>query len=145
LDERNADAFLQTGDLLCLVGDPRRLQATLVVRQADIELLRAGQPVRMQVATRTGMFLQGSISELSEINLETAPRELQAAGLLPTRTDSQGQTRPIRTCYLAHVTIQDNQVPVPLGSTGWAKVRVAPRSLAWRCMRYVRGTVRLVL
>jgi putative peptide zinc metalloprotease protein len=142
LDARNRGAFLTTGTPLCSVGDPRRLEAVAVVDQADMQLIRVGQPARLQLDSLPGRILAGKVAELSELDIDTAPRELLASGLLPAREGPDGSRQLIRTCYLVRIEIPEGGPPLLLGTVGRTKIRVTPQSLVSRLHRFVRQTVR---
>jgi putative peptide zinc metalloprotease protein len=144
-EERNLGAYLEPGVLLCLIGDPRQLKAVLVVDQADVEFVRAGQPVRIRLEQLPGETLEGEIEEIAEIDLKAAPREIVSAGYLPTREDQHGVRRPLRTCYLARVSLDKHDHRLLIGACGRARIRVAPRSLGSRIRRYLCRTFRLEL
>jgi putative peptide zinc metalloprotease protein len=142
LDRQNLGANLESDTLLCLIGDPREFEATFVIEQASIEFVRPGQCARVQLDALPGNILTGRIAELSEVDLESAPFELIATGLLPSRKDAQGNRRPIRTSYLARVELDDHDEKLLISATGRAKISVAPRSLATRVIRYLQSTFR---
>jgi putative peptide zinc metalloprotease protein len=144
LSARNRGAYLETGTLLCLVGDPRRLQGLLVIDQSDVDLVRIGQRVRILVFEQPQQVLEGKIKAISELRLDTAPRELLVAGLLPTQAEGQG-ARPTRTSYLARVSIDNLPSPVLMAAAGRARIHTAPRSIAARVYRYLKGTLRFQL
>ena len=143
LDPRNAGAYLETGTLVCLIGDPNRLEATLVIDQADVELVRASQQVRIQLDELPGETLSGTIDEIAELNLKTAPRDLAARGELPVRPDERGAGQPLNTVYEARVSIAAASVPVRSGATGVAKIYADPQSLGRRLIRYLQQTFQL--
>ena len=145
LDVRNRGAFLPTGTLLCVIGDPRRLEGLLVIDQSQVQLVRQGQRVRAQIEQRRGHILDGHIRELSEIRLDTLPRELLTSGQLPIRQDSQGTVRPLRTSYLARVDFDKPTAPLLPGAWGRAKIYIAPQTLASRLYRAFRSVVRFEL
>ncbi len=105
LDPRNRGAYLETGTVVCLVGDPQRLEATLVIDQADIDLVRVGQQVQIHLDELPSETLEGTISAIGELDLKVAPRELVIAGDLPTRTDESGVSRPFSASYQARVKL----------------------------------------
>ncbi len=140
LESRNLHSFLETGTLLCLVGDPQRLEASLVIDQADMKFVRCGQCVRMQCDEVPGGVLEGSIIEIAKIDLKVAPRELAADRQLPVRVDSEGLPRPTETSYQARVAL-DRYLPGLLtGGRGWAKIAVSPQPLGQRLVRYLEQT-----
>ena len=48
-DPENLGATLQSGTKLCQIGDPRRLEARLVIDQGDIEFVAPGQRVEIML------------------------------------------------------------------------------------------------
>jgi len=145
LDESNRGAYLETGTLFCLVGDPDRLEAMLVVNQTDIEFVRVGQRVRLQMGQLAGRYLRGEITEISKIDTETAPPELVAGGNLPVRTDVDGTTQLIGVFYQVNVALDDHPHKLLPGAAGQARIHATSRSLARRILRYLSSTFRLQL
>ena len=140
LDERNLGSQLDTGTLLCLVGDPARFEAVLHVEQSDIELVQVGQRVRVVLDHLPNQILEGTIAEVAKLDLKVMPRELAAARDLPSRTDQRGVSHPLDTWYQARVLF-DEQPPHLLARVhGRAKIAVAPRSIAAQCARYLLQT-----
>ena len=45
LSPENRNAWLTEGTILCVIGDPVRREALLLVRQQDVELIRTGAEV----------------------------------------------------------------------------------------------------
>lgn len=163
LDEKNVGTQLETGTLFCLIGNPQRLEALLVIDQADIEFIRSGQNVEIQLDESPGNILEGTITEVGELDLEVTPRELLANGDIPTRPDDRGVPRPLSTLYHARVelsgwaaTTTNGQTtsaassnaqlgsaanPTPLiGATGRAKIHAPAGPLGPRAYRFLRRT-----
>jgi putative peptide zinc metalloprotease protein len=145
LDEQSRGAYLETGVLVCRIGDPRRLGAVLVVDQADIAFVRPSQRVSIQLDQLPGETFGGAVEEIAEIDLEDAPRELVSGGHLPAIEDEHAGRRPLNTCYLTRVSLDDHDRPLLLGACGRAKIHVAPRSLGSRIYRYLCRTFRFEL
>ena len=141
LDPRNRGAYLETGTLVCLVGDPRRLEATLVIDQADIDLIRVGQKVQIRLDESPGAPLQGTIATIGALDLKVAPPALVIAGELPSKIDAAGVPRPLSTSYQARVELDPaTDRGLRYGALGRAKITAAPESLAGRLLRYIRQT-----
>jgi len=165
LDEKNFGSQLETGTLLCLVGDPQRLEALLIIDQSDIEFVQGGQQVEIQLDERPGEPLNGTIVEVGELDLEVTPRELLVNGDIPTRPDDRGIPRPLTTLYHARVKLVGQVVPdspqrsqtkpndaprqaqpdllmaAPLlGATGRARIHAPAQPLGPRVYRYLRRT-----
>jgi len=145
LEESNRGCFIETGTLLCQIGDPTKFEASLVIDQGDMEFIRAGQDVQIQLDQHPGRLLAGTIREIAEIDLKITPTELLPAGMFPTRLDESGVYRPVGTVYQARVALEPAEMPLVIGEAGRAKVHAAPLSLARRLSRYLSHTFRFEL
>lgn len=141
---KNAEAFFAQSDLLCLVGDPNKMEAVLVVDQADIDLVRIDHEVDMKVDSARLNTLSGIIRQISESDMKVTPESLatQAGGVLDTEMDSSGRMRPLSTSYQARVPLENIDVPLRAGYRGQAKVYVGWRSIGWRFYRFLARTFR---
>jgi putative peptide zinc metalloprotease protein len=145
LDESNIGAYLETGTLFCRVGDPDQFEAVLIVNQSEIEFVRVGQTVRLQLDQLPGRYLGGVIVEISEIDVETAPPELISGGDLPIRPDVRGKPQLVGVFYQANVAVDDQTYKLTPGAVGRARIYAAPMSLGRRIVRYLSSTLRLQL
>jgi len=132
LEPQNRGAYLDTGTLVCTVGDPARLEAVLVIDQADINLVRPGQLVRIKLAQLPGVVLAGTLTEVARRDLKVAPRELAAQGSLPVHFDRAGVPHPATVCYEARVALTDNPPDLIVAACGQAKILADPQSLGAR-------------
>jgi putative peptide zinc metalloprotease protein len=142
LDAINAGCTLESGTTYCLIGDPARLSAVLVVDQSDIELVRVGQPVRIWLKQLPGGNLSGAVAQISDSQLESAPAAIVADGGLPVVRDESGSARPASASFQVRVSIDPQDRTVPLRSTGSASIAVQPQSLGRRIYRYLAATFR---
>jgi putative peptide zinc metalloprotease protein len=140
LEQRNLGSFLETGTLICLVGDERRFEAILHIDENDVELVRDGQGVRIRLDHMPGETYSGRIVEIAKLDLEVMPRGLAAAGDLPSRTDKRGLAHPLDTWYQARVELAGDPPHLLARVHGRAKIAVAPRTLGARIARYLRQT-----
>lgn len=140
LEEANRGALLQPDTLVCLVGDPGRLEAMAYVEQADVEFIQPGQRVRLLLPALPGTILTGTLEEVAEVDVEDVPAVLAESGRLPTRLDSTGRKRPVETLYQARIRLEASEQPVVIHACGRAKILVAPQSLARRMYRFLRRT-----
>ena len=145
LQLRNQGSYLETGTTLCLIGDPQRLEAVLVVDQADIEFVAPEQSVRLILDQLPGVVLSGSVLEIAQRDLKIAPRQLLTSAELPIEADDLGRPRPLSTSYQVRVSLDPHQHRVLVGSSGQAKIRVVPQSLAHRVHRFLTRTFRFEL
>jgi putative peptide zinc metalloprotease protein len=145
LDEANRRAWLATGTLVCLVGDPARLEGTLVVDESDIASVRVGQRVWLWLEAFPDQTVSGTIAEVSELDLAVAPSSLVVRGAVPTRLDAEGVPRPRETWYQARVELDQHEGPLLVDTAGRAKIRVEPACLAERLYRFMRRTFHIDL
>jgi putative peptide zinc metalloprotease protein len=140
LDQRNLGSYLDTGTLVCLVGQPNQFEAVLHVAQSDVELVQPGQSVRMILDHLPGEVFDGRVTEVAKLDADVMPRELTAAGDVPSRTDARGMQHPLDTWYQARVQF-DREPPYTVARVhGTAKISVAPRSLGSQWVRYLKQT-----
>jgi putative peptide zinc metalloprotease protein len=145
LEPLNRHAYLEAGTLLCLIGDPHSLEALLVVDQAEIEFVEAGQRVRIRLDQRPGKDLEGRITEVSRLDIESAPPELIATGRLPIRALSGGREALVGVFYRVKVTLNDTGFELLPGAAGRARVDVGSLSLGRRLLRYLNSTFRFAM
>ena len=145
LDPENRGGYLETGTLLCLVGDPAALEAVALVDQADVELVHEGQRVHVRLNQFPGRRLRGIVREIAKIELDQQPRALLASGQLPSGKDAEGAAVPVTTSYQARIALQDDGRPLLGGAPGTCRIAVQPQSLASRLSRFVNRTFRFDL
>ncbi|MBS0262103.1 MAG: HlyD family efflux transporter periplasmic adaptor subunit [Planctomycetes bacterium] len=142
LDEPNLGSALETGTLLCQIGDPKKCEGWLVLDQRDIDFVQAGQRVEVQLEQSPGRILTGTVREIAELDLQVIPVELLPAGTVPTRVDESGRHRPVHTAYQVRVDFERTDITVLVGEAGQARIVTAPRSLARRIGRFLSHTFR---
>ena len=145
LQRRNLGCHLTTGTLFCLVGDPARLDAVLVIEQSSLKFVRAGQRVRIQPDQLPGEILEGTIREIAKTSLKVAPRELATGGDVPIRAGQDGLPLPAETSYQARVQLDEHDRPLLIRVRGRAKILADPQPLFRRIYRYLRRTFSITL
>ena len=143
-DEKNHEAFFTESDLLCLIGDPARWDAIIVVDQHDIDLVREKMEVDIKIDSARLKTFSGKIEKISEMEMKVSPENLalQSGGRLDTEMDSSGRLRPISTSYQARVPLENVDMPLRAGYRGQAKIYVGWRSVGWRIYRFLARTFR---
>ncbi len=125
LDPENLGAYLEQGTLFCQIGNPKQLEAVMIVDQADRNLIREGQKVDLNLEGMSFSTLHSEIQEIAESELKVSPQRLSTkhGGELPTKTDPQtGAERPMSTSYQARAPIDDATGAIRLGIRGQARV-----------------------
>ncbi len=141
-DSKNEQAYFAESDMLCMVGDPERMEAVLVVDQADIDLLELEDEADIKIDSAKLETFSGIIRQISEMDMKETPESLstQVGGRLNTEMDSSGKLRPISTSYQARVPLDNVKVPLRAGYRGQAKIYVGWKSLGWRLYRFLSKT-----
>jgi putative peptide zinc metalloprotease protein len=142
-EKKNVGAMLEEQELFCLIGDPERLEAVLVVDQGDVEFVRTEQPVRVQLESHPGTTFHSHVLDISGMDMKESPASLsiQEGGNLATRTDQQTGTQvPISTSYQARVPLEDVDAPITIGTRGQAKIFTGWQTLGSRIWRTVTRT-----
>jgi putative peptide zinc metalloprotease protein len=143
LDPENLGATLEQGVLFCQVGDPKRLEAVLVVDQEDRNIVREGQSVDVKLEGFPSTTWHSQIKEIAESELKVTPQRLstRSGGELPSKTDPRtGVESPQSTSYQARAPIDDPEGLVRLGVRGQARVYTDWLPIGTRLWRLVAHT-----
>lgn len=143
LDPENRGALVEPGTLVCLVGDPARMSAVLLVDDTDISRVTAGQAVRIRLDQLPGRVLTGEVVDVARRDTAAADSTAAAradlaplfAGLLPA-----GNTG---VHYQARATVALPDQPLSFGARGHAKIAAERITLARWLMRKIAQTFRL--
>ncbi len=143
VEPQNLGAYLETGVTFCLIGDPKHLEALAIIDQADVDLVQTGQKVTLQFDELAGRRLSGTITSISELDMQSAPRELVARGDIPMRVSSTGAPQPASASYQARITLDEPSAQLLAAAPGKAKISVAAQSLGSRLLRYLQQTFQM--
>ncbi|HPP51956.1 MAG TPA: hemolysin D [Thermoguttaceae bacterium] len=154
LEPKNLGAWLGPGTLFCQVGEPARMEAVLLVDQADVKLLQEGQPVNILLDAYPDWPIRYRQTESGAAGLEIA--EVSRSKMTrthwglsfheenpPDSRDWQKDQQRGRPTYQARVLLENTEGLLQPGMTGLAKVRTENLTLAGRLWRLVCQTFRL--
>jgi putative peptide zinc metalloprotease protein len=141
-DERNRGALVTPTDLICQIGDPRQMDAVLIVDQAYIDLVRKGQSVRVLLEAYTRKAYDSQIEEIASTEVKFVPQGMstQRSGRLETQADPSGQMRPLNTSYQVRAPLVDIPGQLQAGMQGQARIYTDWQTLARRTYRYAAKT-----
>lgn len=140
-ERRNLGCKLDEGTMICRIGDPRRLEAELVVEHRYLDVVAVGQRVEILFDELPGRRFGGAIVELAQSNLKFSPKRLsnKGGGDLASKADLGGNERPRHASYLARVAFDDvDSDLLRLGVRGNAKIYVGSATVAQIADRYLR-------
>ncbi len=156
-DKKNqgqAGAYLAETDLICQVGNPTKMEAVLVIDQADIDLVQrairetqdAGEP-GIPTDVNLGAFRWETLSThvediaLSDYKVASASLSQQGGGQLETVTDpTSGAQRPVSTSFQARAPLPNDDGKLQAGQTGKAKIYTGWMPLGSRIYRWASRT-----
>lgn len=130
LEKHNRGQYLTYGQQLCLIGDPRRFEAVVIVPVDEIESVQIGRRVRLSLTSRPGAVIAGEVVDISRSRVDDDDRLLNADQALPTDSFTVRVRLPRSASGLIH------------GESGQAKITAGHRSLASRMLGFVRRTFR---
>jgi putative peptide zinc metalloprotease protein len=139
----NVGAVLMKATKFCQIGDPKRLEARLVIDQGDVELVAKGQKVEVMLRQSADFVYVSHVENVSSEDLKASPVRLSSlsGGDLPTKMDDSGVPRPVGLVFEAVVPLpEDTHDVLRIGLVGEAKITTAPRTLWSRIYRYVART-----
>jgi putative peptide zinc metalloprotease protein len=143
LEDRNLGCTLEAGTLFCRIGDPKRMEAVLLVDQADVTLVATEQAADVRLEELPGRVFHGSVREIARTDAKVAPRSLsnKAGGDVVTDTDESGQERPRSTSYQVRVSpLDDPGGLLRIGLRGECKIYVGSQTAAGQLARAFRQT-----
>ena len=134
---------MQKATKFCQIGDPRRLEARLVIDQGDFDFVRKGQRVEILLAQSAHDKYISSIELLGNQTVKSSPAHLSSlhGGELATQMGPDGVARPLSPVFDALVPLpEDDMGLLRIGLVGQAKITTAPRTLGSRLWRYLIKT-----
>jgi putative peptide zinc metalloprotease protein len=143
LDEVNLGCQLDTGTLVCLVGDPNAFRCVAFVHQRDVSLVAVDQQVSIHLEQLPDVSFRGTVEEVARLDLDATPPELLVRAQIPTRLDSAGVARPLEAVYQVRIGLSEYNAPLVDRGGGQASISVAPKCIAWRIKRWFRQIFRV--
>ena len=142
ISDRNLGAIFQEGTVLCMVGEPERFEAVMVVDQTEVEFVTEGQPVDLKLNSFPWQTFRGKVDQIAETHIEAGSERLsvKAGGSVPTETDPSGREIPISTSYEALMTLDDADAVFTPGMRGTARIQVGSRTVGQWLLRLLWQT-----
>jgi putative peptide zinc metalloprotease protein len=155
LDPNTLGAHVEPGTLVCLVGDPHKLTAVLLVDDTDIKRLEPGQKTRLRIDELPGQVIDGEVVEVARHELDDIENvKMRQADLSPLLV---GLVAPGRSGPLYEARVRFSKEPgagskepdgisatsLLIGGRGDAKVTAERITIGKRLYRYLAQTFRL--
>jgi putative peptide zinc metalloprotease protein len=142
LEKENLNATFEAGTVFCSIGNPKFIEAVLVVNQNKRDFLSVGQRVELKLNEYPDRVFEGQITQIEEQSLDTVEVQLstRAGGEVPTTTRQDGLEEPQNASYRVRMPLDNPDLSIAVGMTGAAKVHVAPQTLGMRARRFFNET-----
>jgi putative peptide zinc metalloprotease protein len=140
--------WVKPGKPFCEIGDPHKLEAHLLLDQADVDLVVAGRRAWVKIYGDSEVTWRGRVSEIARRNREDVPAELSnnAGGEIATKQDPKtGQVTPISAVYEAVIPIDNPNFALAPGQRGFAKIDGGTAPLGWWLWRLAAQTFHFTL
>lgn len=149
LDSANLGCFLAPSESLCSLGNPHSWQAIAFLNQSQAELLQPSGAVSVKSALAVDLTWEGAVSHVTTQALSKLPNEIVQSNLIPLlASTTQAHAQSPEPIYVATLDIEttgaawmisDSCFPLH-NSIGFAKIKVAPQSMAYRLWRFLDAT-----
>ncbi len=123
----------------CEIGDPHKLEAHLILDQADINLLAEGSPAWLKVDGKAEVTFVSQVEEIAPRTSEQIPPELSnlAEGEIASKPDPKtGAAKPMNAVYEIIIPVDNADLELQPGLRGFAKIDSGNYTLAWWLMRW---------
>ena len=144
LEPRNLNATLESGTVVCSVGDPRFLEAILIIDQSRIAFIQLNQRVELKLHEFPDQTFFGEVVEIEKQKVTSLEPQLStsAGGEVPTtRSQTDGSEEPNRASYRVRMFLDNKpDLSIRVGMTGVCKIHVDPQTLGQRLWFKVNET-----
>ncbi|MDR0520962.1 MAG: hypothetical protein LBH00_03805 [Planctomycetaceae bacterium] len=134
LEPENLGATLEAGTLVCCIGDPKRLEAALIVDQSKTVFLYQKQRSELKLHEFPDKTYFGKIEEIEKQPVTSLPMQLstRAGGEIPTSSQPDGSELPNRAHYRVRMLLDNDDLSIRAGMTGIAKIHTDNQTLGYR-------------
>ena len=145
--------YLKPGKPFFEIGEPRKLEAHMILDQTDIDLVRANDELNkatawVKVYGTSETTWKSYVSEVARRNREEIPTELSstAGGEIATKQDQKtGGAKPLTAVYEVIIPIDNPDLLLQPGLRGFAKIDGGHSTLAWWVWRLITKTFHFTL
>jgi hypothetical protein len=99
-----------------------------------------GERVEVKIDQAAGAIVAGTVTEIAEVDVEVAPRQLAKTGDLPSRTDAAGIARPLSASYQVRIALAADDRTILLSAPGRVRIHCPAESILARLSRWLRGS-----
>lgn len=140
--KRNLNTTVEPGTHICSVGDPKKLEAIIVVDQSKKDDVAKGQSVKIKLNERPYELYYGEIVDDVDVErraMTSVPYQLsvKGGGPIATETAEGGAERPQMESIRVRVDLDNEDELMRVGMTAKVKIKAAPKTLLERLIRLI--------
>lgn len=141
-DPANDGLPIEKGELICLIGDATLREAQVLVEQADVERVAAGQPATLLLYGRMDDWAESAVASVSPADADRISTRLTTAagGDLAAVATEDGGSRPTLPAFEVRVPIDEASDAIGVGIRGRARILTGYASPGQRAMRFLSQT-----
>jgi putative peptide zinc metalloprotease protein len=145
--------YLKTGKPFFEIGDPKKLEAHLILDQTDIDLIKSRNPNNkptawIKIYGTSESTWKSYVSEVALRNSAEIPEEQSttAGGEIATKQDQKtGQNKPLTAVFEVIIPVDNPDLLLQPGLRGFAKIDAGHSTLAWWLWRMAIKTFHFTL
>ncbi len=139
LHRQTVGQWIKPGKPFCEIGDPRHLEAHMILDQSDIHLIGVDSPAWIKIYGIAERTIKGRVSEVARRDRDQIPTELSnlAGGEVASKPDPKtGAAKPITHVYEVIIPVENPDLSLEQGLRGYAKIDGGYHTLAWWLLRW---------
>ena len=140
--------WIRPDKMFCEIGDPKKVQAQVIIDQGDIDLLQTGNRAWIKVYGVSERTYRSNVKEIASRNRDEIPTELShvAGGEIAAEQDKKtGKIKPLSAAYEIILPIENDDLSLHVGQRGFAKIDGGHSTLAWYLWRGLTKTFHFAL
>jgi putative peptide zinc metalloprotease protein len=139
-DPVNAGCWIEAGTHLCTIGDPGKMQATLLANEQQLKLIRRGQHVSVLPASASMGIIEGRVEAIGKTRREMAPEQFLPDDRIVVVPRADGTKALVDPLWEIRVRWPGSPQFLEPGLRGTARIRVDSMTLLTRFLRWVYAT-----
>lgn len=140
--------WIRPDKMFCEIGDPKKLQAQVIIDQGDIDLLQKGNRAWLKVYGASDRTFRSNVQEIATRNRDEIPAELSHVGggeIAAEQDKLTGKIKPISAAYEIILPVENSDLSLHIGQRGFAKIDGGHSTLAWFLWRTLTKTFHFAL
>ena len=135
--------WIKPGKPFCEIGDPKQLEAHLIIDQSDVDLIMRDRTAWVKVYGTSENTYRSHVSEIATRNREEIAPELtnMAGGEISAKSNPKtGAANPTTAVFEAVIPIDNSSLELQPGLRGFAKIDGGTHTFGWWLWRLITKT-----